>query len=233
MRGFLIFLGDLISRIGVEIEIFEKGQNIKIKFFQKLANIFFKSNNKSHLSWNRVRRYVLQNQKLNSNFDRIENFANCKKVQIFRGNLFSRMGPFQISNGTYFRGWHPNPRNPRKLIPAKIYPIKVVYMLGSQFIVIVSIIILCCCYYFVWRAFKQSGERLAERGNNVSTQMEERKRHEQEQKLVNKVLTLIAFYFAAYVPVFLFTVILLISWSKPDVVSAGCLEVHQFIRYIC
>ena len=56
LRGFLIFHGDLISRIGEEIEVFEKGQNIKIKFFQKLNKLFLKPNNKSRLFWNRARR---------------------------------------------------------------------------------------------------------------------------------------------------------------------------------
>ena len=31
----------------------------------------------------------------------------------------SRISPFQISIGTYFRGWHPNPRNLRRFIPLK------------------------------------------------------------------------------------------------------------------
>ena len=40
------------------------------------------------------------------------------------------MRPFQISIGTYFCGRHPNPR---KLIPAKINPIKVVPMTNIEF----------------------------------------------------------------------------------------------------
>ena len=56
--------------------------------------------------------------------------VNISKVVVWRFfDFFSKniswIRPFQISIGTYFRGWHPNPRNPRKLIPVKIYPIKV------------------------------------------------------------------------------------------------------------
>jgi len=41
MRDFLIFRGDLISRIGVQIKIFLKGQNIEIKlFFQVIRGCF-------------------------------------------------------------------------------------------------------------------------------------------------------------------------------------------------
>ena len=57
MRGFLISRGDLILRIAEEIEIFEKGQNMKVEFFQKLAKPFL--SRIIRVIWNGAKGYVL------------------------------------------------------------------------------------------------------------------------------------------------------------------------------
>ena len=68
----MIFRGDLISQIGVEMEIFEKGRNLEIKLFQE--------NQQNFLSNQLIRLYfgiergenVLQYQKLNLGFDGVQ-----------------------------------------------------------------------------------------------------------------------------------------------------------------
>ncbi|XP_066928787.1 histamine H2 receptor-like [Clytia hemisphaerica] len=114
-------------------------------------------------------------------------------------------------------------------ISSNFYP--VVYIFGGQLLIIVSVIILCCSYYFVWKAFRQSGKLLS-RETNTPNQVAERKRHEQEQKLVNKVLILIAFYLAAFVPSLFFQGLLLVQGSMPSAVSVEALQyTNLFVAY--
>ena len=89
----------------------------------------------------------------------------------------------------------------------------VIYMMVGPLIIFMSITTLCCSYYFVWKAFRQSGERLAQI-SNASNQEEERKRFERERKLVHKVLTLIGFYIAAYVPTLIYVIILFVDRTR-------------------
>ena len=71
MRGFLIFRGDLISQIGVENEVFEKAKALNKNFPEsRITRVIF-------FGIHRARRCVLQYQKLNLNFDKIENSVDC------------------------------------------------------------------------------------------------------------------------------------------------------------
>ena len=107
-----------------------------------------------------------------------------------------------------------------------------IYLIGSQLIIVASIITLCCSYYFVWKAFRQSGKRLAQI-NNVSNQAEELKRHKMERKLVNKVLTLIGFYMGAVVPALIFAFIALVQWLRPHILLEEVIKyANLFMTYV-
>ena len=106
--------------------------------------------------------------------------------------------------------------------------VELVYLLGSQLIIVASTVVLCCSYYFVWKAYQQSGIRLVQVGN-ASNQAEERRRRQQERKLANKVLTLIGFYMVAFIPTILFTALLIVQLSRPDLVSEEGLKYGNLI----
>ena len=103
-----------------------------------------------------------------------------------------------------------------------------IYMWGGPIIIVTSITVLCCSYYFVWKAFHQSGKRLAQR-ITIPNLAEERKRHKGEQKLVNKLLILIGCYLAAFVPSIIFITMVFIQKFLPDYVSQ---EVAKYVNVI-
>ena len=118
----MIFRGDLISRIRVEMKIFEKDRNLEIKFFQENEQNF-KSNNERHLIWNRVREICITISKnefqlrwCGTKFlqPKIVNFVDYKKkMQMFVEILFSNPRWDLISQMTS------KSRNPRRFITLK------------------------------------------------------------------------------------------------------------------
>ncbi|XP_066913106.1 cannabinoid receptor 1-like [Clytia hemisphaerica] len=100
---------------------------------------------------------------------------------------------------------------------------RLVYYLASPLIIIVSVILLSTSYYFVWKAFQQSGKRISELSAIGNNNVEAQKRLKKSQRLAKKVLTLIIFYLAAFVPTIIFIIISLVQQSKPELVSDNLL----------